>query len=99
MSHLLCGNLSDDEVDPHSCVCDKLNTCNMTPYNIHSMTLNYCSETGKPTKQQNINCFPYFYNASNAFDIRFVMFDFDVRNGNCCSNNIERLRGKITQST
>ena len=37
------------------------------------MTLNYFSETGEHLKQQNINCFPYFYNASNAFDIRFVL--------------------------
>ena len=44
----------------------------MTPYNLHLHDFKLFFGNRR-TFKKNINCFPYFYNASNAFDIRFVL--------------------------
>ena len=70
MSHLLCGSFSDEEVDPHWCICDKLKACNLTPYNVYLDGITLFLENRRTFKTTKYKLFSTFLQQFECFYIR-----------------------------
>ena len=70
MSHLLCGSFSDEEVDPHWCICDKLKACNLTPYNVYLDGFTLFLENRRTFKTTKYKLFSTFLQQFECFYIR-----------------------------